>query len=144
MRPLLVGEDNPHSTDPRAALFPRPRGGAGHRLCKILGMTGAEYLRAFERVNLCAGSWSEVEARWSAERIGLTHLRHGGQVVLLGAKAARAFRLKYVPFRRSRILPGILILPHPSGRCRTWNDVRNVTRARRAVRGILRTAKEER
>ena len=138
MRPLLVGEDNPHSDNPRAALFPRPRGAAGHRLAEILGMSGAEYLRAFARTNLCDGPWVRAAADLRAEQIQFVW---PGPIVLLGAKVARAFGVPYAPFSTRRSADGstrVLVLPHPSGRCRVWNDPAARTRARRAVRRLLR------
>jgi len=123
----VVGELNPRGGP---ALHPGTPSGA--RLAKILG---GLYAR-FDRTNLCRGRWSAVEAAWRAELIGRTDLRHGTPVVLLGSRVARAFGVPYRPFRRRRGT-NVLVLPHPSGLCRTWNDRRNAARARRAVRRLV-------
>lgn len=129
MKPVLVGEDNPNSSDPRHALYPRPKHLAGGRLChRIMVVTEREYLRWFARANLCAGSWSAREARATASALLDRHEVH----VILGAKVAHAYGLKFKPFEvvdaPTIALDGVnrwnrfVILPHPSGRCRTWND----------------------
>lgn len=70
MRPLLVGEDNPYSRDPKFALYPYPERSAGYRLCaEIMGLNRAAYLRSFDRVNLCADKWSLREARARASAL---------------------------------------------------------------------------
>jgi hypothetical protein len=133
---VLVGEQNPYGSDPDFALYPAPDGCSGHRLCcVILGMRRADYLRSFERVNLCDGPWETKTARRRAESL------RGRRVVMLGAKVARAFGAAYDPLMASRLrdvgtkqhFVHFLCLPHPSGRCRTWNEPGMVERARAAV-----------
>lgn len=79
------------------ALYPFPERSAGDRLATIiLGLTRAEYLRRFDRVNLCTGKWSMAEARKVAHSIRRDGgLFPGGErtVVLLGRKVASAFGL---------------------------------------------------
>ena len=137
MRPLLVGESNPYGRDPYFALWPGPVNSAGWRLChKILGMERAAYLAAFDRVNLCAGDWSRAEARRAAERV----LRERRAAVALGARVADALGVEYRrPFRVVE-LPGgqrVAVLPHPSGRCRAWNDPDSYRRARETVLTLM-------
>lgn len=144
MRPLLVGEDNPHHSDPRLALWPRPSQYAGGRLCRILGMDERRYLRAFDRVNLCDGAWDAAEARANAERL----LGLGKPLVLLGSKVCRAFGATFTPetlFTVRELAPGVnaAVLPHPSGRCRAWNDAGSYQRARDAVASLADTAVKE-
>lgn len=135
MKPVLVGELNPHGADPRLALFPRPRNGAGYRLCsKIMGLSEASYLRSFERVNLCTGRWNEDEAN---ERAFELKRRGRSTLVLLGRKVAGAFGLGNQPqffadFIDSRLVVGI---PHPSGLCRVWNKKSSITTARQLLMG---------
>lgn len=132
-RVLLVGEDNPLSRDPRHALFPYPPMGAGGRLLKIMGVTMRAYLRDYQRVNLCAGEWDAEEAarysgvvKWS-EDVDV--------VVLLGRKVREAFGWDYPSFT-TMLAKGktFVFLPHPSGRCRVWNDPASLRRARRVLR----------
>ena len=127
MRPLLVGESNPYSRNPGDALLPWPEGAAGARLRDILGMTNEVYLAAFDRVNLLGGStkWSVRLAR--AVVSGLPDVDR----ILLGARVCAAHGVGFVPFtcvRPDGFRGGgaadvhWLILPHPSGRCRLWNE----------------------
>lgn len=142
MKPLLIGESNPYGHDPAFALYPLPEGCAGHRLCHvILGMAKREYLATFDRVNLLDGpKWGVPAARAAAVQL----CRRGQPLILLGVRVAKAFGVDSEPFRRRRlVIPAdlldvnVLILPHPSGRCRVWNEPGAVNRARRSVRELL-------
>ena len=137
MRPLLVGEAN---------LFPWPPSSAGGRLMEMLGMEKEEYMISFDRVNLFEGvpaRWSTPEARVRANAI---QYNYGNEVVfLLGARVARAFGIDRDPWsivQRADSMDGSLVtfvlLPHPSGRCRAWNDKRSIARLRRLVDKYLR------
>lgn len=131
-KPLLVGEDNPYGADPRYALYMEPENSAGGRLCRvILGLSGREYLRRFDRVNLCSGKWSMVKARAAAfELLRAGNLR---PIILLGRKVATAFGFQYDPVFTRIDRPGraFFLLPHPSGRCRVWDtDPEAVAKAR--------------
>ncbi len=130
-KPLLVGEQNPYGDDPYFALYPAPDGCSGHRLCcLILGMRRADYLREFDRTNLCAGPWDERAAGTKA--VDLIRTRIGDcRLILLGSKVCRAFGVPFVPFTVADDI--LLRLPHPSGRCRTWSEVNAFGRARAAV-----------
>lgn len=132
-KPLLVGEQNPYGGDPQFALYPAPEGCSGHRLCcLVLKMRRTDYLREFERVNLCDGGWNMREARVRARKLRAW----GAPVVLLGAKVARAF--EFHPFRPFTVLDDgkVLVLPHPSGLCRTWNESGAFERARALVTSV--------
>ena len=140
MKPLLVGEMNPYGADPHFALYPAPEKSAGWRLCvKVMGLPRAEYLRRFDRANLCTGKWSVVAARAEASRLAaLDHVVY----VLFGKKVCDAFRLDFSPFTvvaPPRQAKRAVILPHPSGLCRAWNEAGAFERARRVLReaGVL-------
>jgi len=139
-RPLLVGELNPYGADPKYALYPLPEHSAGGRLCAaILGLSRLEYLRRFDRVNLCVGKWTMAEARKTAKSIrGDGSLFPGGErtVVLLGRKVATAFDLGvHPPFSVVKGLASTyVLLPHPSGLCREWNTPGAVDKARSTLR----------
>lgn len=150
-RPLLVGESNPYSVEEDMALYPLPSSASGARLCRIFGITPAAYLRKFSRVNLVAGKWSLPLARHRAA--GLSARRR----VLLGARVCQAHGVPFAPFRvgvRHSAFCGTygrtpltavcswscfeyLVLPHPSGRCRVWNDAGAIPRARVGLRRLL-------
>lgn len=134
MKVLLVGESNPHSADPEFALFPVPGGAAGDRLRRIFGYSVKRYLRDFDRANLLPSGvkWSAKDAKKVAG--GLTHKKR----VLLGSRVCAAHDVLFEPFKRftgARL--DVLILPHPSGRCRVWNDRRAISKARRALGEFL-------
>jgi hypothetical protein len=140
-RVLLVGEHNPHSDEPYSDLWPEPAQSAGGRLCKILRLTLRQYVASFARTNLLRTQrWSVPHARTHALR--LTHRRR----ILLGARVAAAHGVKFRLFRVVALRAGavadhavwVLVLPHPSGRCRIWNDRANIKRARAAVRRFSR------
>ena len=143
-RVLLVGELNPHGSDPRAALYHLPRGASGDRLREILGLHDAAYARRLAKVNLCTGSWSTPRARAAARYL----LDSSSQevLVLLGARVRDAFRGPdffstttlhaegaEVPGWSTRVLA---TLPHPSGRNLLWNDPASRARAADLLRSI--------
>lgn len=142
-RPLLVGETNPYGHNPRCALAILPRGAAGDRLRVILGLSDMNYLRLFDRTNLCVGEWNLRAARAAADRIKLLRDERGRwhPVILLGAKVCRAFKIPFKPFAwfAERLTGGAVyvVLPHPSGRCRLWNERGAARKARRAVGAVV-------
>lgn len=139
-KPLIVGELNPYGGDPRHALYPWPANSTGDRLCrKVMELSRSEYVNGFDRVNLCEGKWDAYQAK---ARVALIIADYpGATIVLLGAKVCRAFQVEYVPFTEVRLYVEhkVVILPHPSGLCRIWNEVGSYDRARKVLRkaGIL-------
>ncbi len=146
-KPLLVGEDNPYGSDPTKALYPYPDGSAGWRLCRlVMDLPRAEYLRRFERVNLCAGKWSLREARTTAMELRGRPSWPPPAVVLLGRKVAEAFGLggasffgrvsdSYSPEEWLHV-ERFVLLPHPSSRCRLWNRPGAFEEARALLREV--------
>lgn len=148
-KPLLVGESNPYGGREFFALFPRPDGSAGWRLCHaVFGMAERDYLRSFDRTNLLegGGTWSPPKARYAAAQIA--DQRGEGTYVLCGVRVAEAFGFIGQPaFTMIEGGPGLLrgastrvfFLPHPSGRCRVWNEPGAIERARALLPQILET-----
>lgn len=143
--PLLVGESNPYGDDPYFALYPEPPHSAGGRLCRlVLGLSPLEYFAGFDRVNLCSGVWNLRQARERAQAL-LEEAHELGRpaVVLLGSKVCSAFRVAFTPFTEEFIevsddqMLRTIVLPHPSGLNRLWNDPRSFTRAREALADFL-------
>lgn len=132
MKPLLVGEANPYGTDPEFALYPLPENASGGRLARILGLSRGEYLRRFDRCNLCPSVWSAPTARAAAADICAGPYR---VVIALGTKVARAFGYAYEPVTRPR--PGLILLPHPSGLNRAWADPTLAPRVRALLAEFL-------
>lgn len=147
MKPLLVGESNPHQTNAedamRFALYPEPPHASGGRLCRIvMGLDERTYLRSFDRVDLCHPKWSLPAARArAAELVG--ERASTDVIVLCGVKVAEAFGGGYEPFRVYRAAfgagPELVVLPHPSGLNRLWHQPGAVARARAVLReaGVL-------
>lgn len=129
-RVLLLGEANPYGADPAFALYPLPRGASGDRLRVILNLSTTTYLRIFDRRNLLEeGRWSAPRAR---DEVG--NIRHRRRV-LLGEKVTRAHGVAFAPFTSGKAgAVNYVILPHPSGRSRAWNDPDAPLLARAAVR----------
>jgi len=129
-RLTFVGECNPHHVDPRWALHPEPPYASGGQLCKIL------------ELNLCIGEWSAIAASRRAQVL-LNDNPRG--LVLLGRKVERAFFGRHGGpgyFRVGQVLEATvdaLVLPHPSGLNRLWNEPGTVTQARRAFRRFERS-----
>lgn len=145
MRPLLVGEDNPYGRDQRYALYPSPDYSAGGRLCfQIMGLSLKEYIGRFDRVNLCSEKWTIREARDKAVEVlkeRLDQERIDGPMaifVLLGTKVCNAFGIPFNPFT-IQSYGRFVILPHPSGRNRLWNNPTSFETARAVLRqsGVL-------
>lgn len=144
-RPMLIGEDNPYGSDPQFALYCEPPHSAGGRLCRyVLGLRRSTYLDAFERANLCSTTWRAKEARDRAFEIMNQH-EPGRWYILCGAKVARAFDLRPATAEEPIIiatrypepaLGGYAVIPHPSGRCRLWNDL-TAAQVRRSLAEIL-------
>jgi len=130
-RVVVVGEVNPYGADPSLALYHLPRRASGDRFRTIAGLSDADYLRHLARRNLCLGRWEARSARLAAQAV----LGEGFEVcVLLGRRVADAFGGNasfYLVQREGRLL---LSLPHPSGRCRVWNEPWAAARAREVLR----------
>lgn len=136
---LLVGEDNPQSTDPRHALYPYPPRCAGERLCNdILDLSTGTYL-AIWRTNLCGGRWNKREASDRSDVL-LAPAAPWRTVILLGKKVKDTFRFTgdffsvhnyQHPTLGSEHTWKVISLPHPSGRNLVWNSqaVRDNARA---------------
>lgn len=137
-RPVLLAMNNPQSILPEHALYPHPEGVAGHRLYEMLRDSAAEqglpvsrvnYLERFDRRNLLnALQWNTAEA-YRRAGVVLEAVR-GRNVIVLGVRTLRALRLSrpggsstWGRWRRvDRLDLNYCLLPHPSGRCREYND----------------------
>lgn len=143
-RICFIGELNPYGTDPARALYPFPRHASGNHLREILQLTDREYVYRYDRMNLCQRYWSLKTARVAAQTILEERRAHGGKhgLVLCGAQVAAAFDLPYRPGittypANSEI--ALLSIPHPSGRCRAWNDHDILVAVRESFKQLQRT-----
>jgi hypothetical protein len=148
-RVWLIGESNPYGSDPEFDLWPGPRGCAGWRLCvPILGLDPDDYVATFERRNLLrAARWSAPRAREAAVEVERDFRAAGGcALVLLGAKVAAAFG--FLNFKSEMLHPALtttagsraLVIPHPSGLSRLWNEPGVTERVCAAVLALVRAA----
>lgn len=141
MKPLVIGQAPSSSSNPDWPLSGR----SGRRLAALCGVEEADFLEAFDRVNLIptfpgkAGKGDAFcieEARRSA--LIVRHMQPR-QVILLGDNVRRAFDVvDGAPlFRWFRLGPHrAAIAPHPSGVSRWWNEQENEIRARNFWRGL--------
>lgn len=149
--PLLVGESNPYQKTAadadRFAFYPRPRSASGYRLCVlVMGLPEALYLRSFDRVDLCHPKWSQPAARTRANSL-IAERGEGDTIVLCGSKVAAAFGLEFKAHALTTVrrpgAPALVVLPHPSGLNRFWQEPRAFERAREllAEAGVLPAAR---
>lgn len=160
----LVGEQNPLSSWSKHGrvfdLYDLPENSSGGRLRRlILGVTKKEYRdesRYVRRNLLDRGErWTKAFAVARARALRAEIVDHwirgigrAPGAVLLGAKVSAAFGVPYEPFQvtdvlvraflvssRVLVLP-VLVLPHPSGLNRIWNQPDSFTKAREAVRRL--------
>lgn len=154
-RVLLVGAaPGPAFARPYRPLHPVPATGSGGRLAQVMGVSPETYLRLFDRTNLLtepAGRWANREDRFpiavarNAAR-AMEPLLRDRRVVMLGRDVARAFGVDpALPFHEWRgvylehagVVATIAVAPHPSGRCRWYNDPANLRAARLFWRPVV-------
>ncbi len=80
--------------------------------------------------------WCPGEAEF---RAGILRRDAWDLLVLLGGRVARAFGVRgpYGPKFGRMTVPGLVVVPHPSGLCRWWNDPNDVRRLRRCLSRVL-------
>ncbi len=138
MTPVFIGETNPYSDRPYFALYDEPRGATGDRLRRLICGVHARRYREFPRYDLCVGKWSKVDALIRAREVQRTH--PGAAFVLLGRKVATAFCLGAIPpfYWAANVHDGttdtFIVLPHPSGLNRQWQEPGAFARARDLLR----------
>lgn len=138
MRPVILGMNNPYSTDPYYALYPHPENSAGARICAMflasasqagLPLTRRDYIKGFDRRNLVdTPTWNMEYARQRANQA--RGELQGRKVVICGTAVLGVLGLRrhewLVWSERSGDLfkdPfDYVLVPHPSGRCREYND----------------------
>jgi hypothetical protein len=102
-------------------------------------MTEDEYLATFERRNLLqlwGDKWSVPKAREAADAIR-REVGGGAALILCGARVTKAFGypfdLTLTPFTHGVDGTRVLVIPHPSGLSRAWNDPQMQARVMEAV-----------
>jgi len=143
MRTLLVGLDNPHSNDPKNALAPLPSEATGGRIVELIQQslpdyTIKDYLREFHRINLypikmaASGKGATKADRMMAQWCLMYAMRAGYENVVLFGNRVKAAFADIAPewpndcdYCRVGDTISFWYVPHPSGRNRFYNDVRN-------------------
>jgi hypothetical protein len=142
---------NPYSDDPRLDLAPHPERSAGYRLWAMLRDAGgpgrAEYLHRFERVNvLRARVWNKAAARRAGWTLAERLCAESRRFLVLGDETREAMDLPkthplvWLPRPPLPPLTGQATYawaPHPSGRCRWYNDEANRATLGRALLDML-------
>lgn len=156
-RVVFVGEAPSHdraSGKPFPALWPFAPG-SGARLCGYLGVTPKQFWRRrlsgdWMTTNLFekpVEKWLPGRARKQAYFVSrdLWVVGEPYVMVLLGRQVADAFNHRYDLFNINRFVGWTLVdgkenawcaavmVPHPSGRSRLWNDRRNVAKFRQVM-----------
>lgn len=157
MRTLLVGLDNPHSTDPTMALFPRPIGATGDRIVKLIRSAVSpypthHYLSDFARCNLYATGRAAtgrgrtaIDHQLAGHVLLLADALGAQNVVAFGRRVSEAFSpycamvpdyCKSIVIKfRDRPLE-LFTLPYPSGRNYWYNDEKNYEQAGAVLAGL--------
>lgn len=146
-RPILLGMNNPLSSEPEHALYPLPPGCTGARIYEMLSeiettLQRHEYLRMFDRRNLVSGrAWSMGVAREEAEKLHQEVGQYPRTVIVLGAQTWKALGFPQTDWLREHadlFNCSWWRVPHPSGLNPWYNDMRQ---RRRAARLMLRLAR---
>lgn len=143
-RPLFVGECPGGAEDGRAMRFspllPYPETSAGYHLYELTGLRNrALYLNHSDRVNLIpapTARWSVLHAASAACNLINGGLLRDRLVILCGHKVQAAFGIVNICPQFVLISEAFdfALMPHPSGRCRAWNDPAAVERCREFMR----------
>lgn len=130
MKPLLIGLAPNHPGEPGAFTVP---GGSGRRLAALLHIDQADLLTVVDAVNLSPEPVSSLGVRaWQdlAGRLDFTSC----VVVACGRIVAAAVG---APFQMGEWVmladTALTSIPHPSGRCRAWNDPEIVAKGERTL-----------
>jgi hypothetical protein len=119
-------------------------------LVELLDVTEDEYLALFSRKNLLPewpGSSGKGDAFPMADAslsaVALSHVMRDSYLLLLGKNVARAFGLNDVDYFKEvqRDTLTMMVVPHPSGINRWWNEPSNRRLAHRHMKLIGRAAR---
>lgn len=158
MRPLIIGQAPGRDTKAEFPMYPLPKGRAGDRLMKLMGLDMRDYLKLFDRMNLI--EWfpgASVDGDKFPMRVarvaatGARPLLAGRTVIMVGRGVSSAFGLDKqeflewaeMPVRRRCIVSKapwkarVAVVPHPSGRSRWYNEGENRELAEKFLRDFV-------
>lgn len=133
---LLVVGEQPNRADEQ-----NPLGGRAGRFLADLGRLSEQSWLTLDRRNLIeewTERWDRARARATAERF---LAENPARLLLCGRRVATAFDLADWPLCSTGPHPAgprVLLLPHPSGRNRWWNEPENRARAGEHLAWFLR------
>ncbi len=136
MKPVLLGMNNPHSTDPSRALGVTPNNASGHRLWSMLAISAMcreppivvqphEYEAGFDRYNLLNEEVFDPTLFTKERKAQVLGLLNDRVVVMCGTNVPRVLGLTWIGFDlKAHICTDFVyyVIPHPSGLCREYND----------------------
>lgn len=141
MKIAIVGQAPSRTSDPAAPLS----GPVGQRVRRLLKLSDEEWARAFKAnaVERFPGKLGRGDAfplaRARREVARLSDDLAGRLVFVLGKRTAKALGVEptFLQLSRGPRFDSIVV-PHPSGVNRWWNDPANRRRAQRAIGRVLR------
>lgn len=127
-RTVLIGANNPLSSDSDRALYPYPEGATGWRLWRIFndayGTPRSQWLQIFDRRNVMGGkTWNMDRARITGRTLRNELVQ--ASAVVFGHDARVALRLPERPWLVPTVEDDGLVwrfAPHPSRRNMYYND----------------------
>jgi len=133
VRAVIVGLNNPHSTDPEEALGTTPVGESGYRLWLMIkesanrhgkACSESDYMEGFARRNM--SNATVFNDNIAKVRVPLILNELAGNVgVLCGTRVPKLLGLKYTGFhlmQQNAQQFAYYVIPHPSGLTREYND----------------------
>jgi len=142
-RPLIIGEAPNRGGDPRHPI----EGRIGRRLAALSGLSFEAFKDRCARVNLLpawagragkGSAFSVVVARYRAQSLRRRFVA-GRTVILLGHRVARAFGISAAYFSEVHVEAArVVVVPHPSGVNRWYNEVRNARKMAAFMRRVVR------
>jgi hypothetical protein len=144
MKPLIIGEAPSKNGKPERPI----EGRIGQRLADHAGLSYADFLVHFDRVNLLherqevagKGFVFDRAAAINAAQALVKQLTAGRLVLLLGRRVAGAFGCTKDYFDAHHLENGAIlyVVPHPSGINRWWNDPWNSKTMRAFMHQIVK------
>lgn len=110
----------------RMGFYNRTEPGSRRAFLDSLGVRWDDGINLLWPSPVC-GYWDELEAKRVAKELR-SRVEEYDRALLFGARVCRAFGVEFEVLREQG---AYLPLPHPSGRCRLWNDRELVNEVRR-------------
>lgn len=137
-KPLLVGEAPSRTSDPD-----RPFSGrSGDRLRDLLGAPLEDVFRVRNLLDTWPGPGNGKGSGWDADAAReralevFDEIERGVPTVFVGRRVARAFGHPYDYLDVVGVAYPMVVVPHPSGVNRWWNDAANEARAKALLRSL--------